>query len=134
MLSRRGRSEAEIAGALRLRGASISVVRRVLGRLRALGYVDDRKLAAECAERCKARGFGTLRIQDQLRKLEIEERVAESFGLDVREERELARRLLDRTFDAADLAVPRGRARAARFLAGRGFTAEVIDSLFDVWE
>jgi len=109
-------------------------VRRVLGRLRELGYVDDRKLAAECAERWKERGFGSLRIQDQLRKLEVEERIAESVSLDAREERELARRVLARTFDPADLAQRRGQARAARFLAARGFAAEVIDSLFDVWE
>jgi|GraSoiStandDraft_23_1057293.scaffolds.fasta_scaffold224418_2 regulatory protein len=134
MLSRRSRSEAEIVGALKLRGASASLVRRVLGRLRELGYVDDRKLAAECAERWKERGFGSLRIQDQLRKLEVEERIAESVSLDAREERELARRVLARTFDPADLAQRRGQARAARFLAARGFAAEVIDSLFDVWE
>jgi regulatory protein len=134
MLSRRSRSEAEIAGALRLRGASAVLVRRVLGRLRGLGYVDDRKLAAECAERWKERGFGSLRILEQLRKLEVDERIAESVSPDSREEREVARRTLARTFDPGDLAERRGQARAARFLAGRGFAAEVIDSLFDVWE
>jgi regulatory protein len=134
MLSRRSRSEAEIAGALKLHGASATLARRVLGRLRGLGYVDDRKLAAECAERWKQRGFGSLRIQDQLRKLEVDERIAESVSPDAREERELARRILARTFDPAELAERRGQARAARFLAGRGFAAEVIDSLFDVWE
>jgi len=134
MLSRRSRSEAEIAAALKLRGASPTLVRRVLGRLRGLGYVDDRKLAAECAERWKERGFGSLRIQDQLRKLEVEERIAESVRPDAREERELARRILARAFDPADLAQRRGQARAARFLAARGFAAEVIDSLFDVWD
>jgi regulatory protein len=134
MLSRRSRSEAEIAGALKLRGASATVIRRVLGRLRGLGYIDDRKLAVECAERWKERGFGSLRILDQLRKLEVAERIAEGVSPDAREERELARRVLARAFSLADVAGPRGRARAARFLAGRGFAAEVIDSLFDVWE
>jgi regulatory protein len=134
MLARRGRSEAEIAGALKLRGAPASLVRGVLRRLRALGYVDDRKFATECAERWKQRGFGSLRIQDQLRKLEVEEGIAESVSPDAREERELARGILARHFDPADLAERRGQARAARFLAGRGFAAEVIDSLFDVWE
>jgi regulatory protein len=134
MLSHRSRSAAEIAGALKLRGASASLVRRLLGRLRELGYVDDRKLAAECAERWKERGFGSLRIQDRLRKLEVEERIAESVSPNAREERELARRVLARTFEPADLVERRGQARAARFLAARGFAAEVIDSLFDVWE
>ncbi|HSD10365.1 MAG TPA: regulatory protein RecX [Candidatus Binatia bacterium] len=134
MLSRRSRSEAEIAAALKLRCASATVVRRVLGRLRGLGYIDDRKLAAECAERWKERGFGSLRIQVELRKLAVDERIAESVSPDAREERALAHRVLARAFAPDDLTERRGQARAARFLAGRGFAEEVIDSLFDVWE
>jgi len=134
LLARRARSEAEIAAALDARGASRTAVRGVLGRLRALGYVDDRKLAAECAERWKDRGFGSLRIQDQLRRLRVEERIAEGVTLDPREERERARQLLARRFTENELADRRGLARAARFLAGRGFSPQIIDSLFDLWE
>jgi SOS response regulatory protein OraA/RecX len=46
----------------------------------------------------------------------------------------LARRLVDERFGESDLADRRTAARAARFLARRGFAAEVIDSLFDSWE
>lgn len=134
MLARRARSGAEVAGALAERGAAKTVVAGVLGRLRALGYIDDRKFAAECAERWKDRGFGSLRIQDQLRRLRVEETVAASVMPGALEERELARRALARHFGASDLADRRGVARAARFLAARGFPAEVIDSLFDLWE
>jgi regulatory protein len=134
LLARRARSESEVASALDEAGASRRLARGVLGRLRALGYLDDRKLAAECAERCKDRGFGSLRIQHQLRKLEIDERIVEHAALDGREERALARRLLAGRFGAKELGDPRTAARAARFLAGRGFPAEVIDSLFDSWE
>ncbi len=134
LLARRGRSESEIASALDEAGASRRLARRVLGRLRALGYVDDRKLAAECVDRCKNRGFGSLRIQDQLRRLGIDERIVERAALDGREERALARRLLAERFGANELADRPTAARAARFLAGRGFPAEVIDSLFDSWE
>jgi regulatory protein len=100
----------------------------------ALGYVDDRKLATEWIERGKVRGFGSLRIQDQLRRLNVDERIVESATLGGREERALARRLLAERFGAGDLADRRIAARAARFLARRGFPAEVIDSLFDSWE
>jgi SOS response regulatory protein OraA/RecX len=85
-------------------------------------------------ERGKDRGFGSLRIQDRLRRLKIDERIVERAALDGREERALARRLLDERFGAQQLADRRTAARAARFLAGRGFSAEVIDSLFDSWE
>ena len=134
LLARRARSEAEIATALDARGVLRTAVRGVLGRLRALGYVDDRKLAAECAERWKDRGFGSLRIQDQLRRLRVEETIAEGVTLDPREERERARRVLARHFTENELADRRGLARAARFLAGRGFPPQIIDSLFDLWE
>jgi regulatory protein len=134
LLSQRARSESEIAAALERAGASRRLVRAVLGRLRALGYVDDRKLAAEWIERGKQRGLGSLRIQDQLRRLDVDEGIVESATLGGREERALARRILAERFGAEDLADRRVAARAARFLAGRGFPAEVIDSLFDSWE
>jgi regulatory protein len=134
LLARRARSESEVASALDEAGASRRLARGVLGRLRALGYVDDRKLAAECVERGKDRGYGSLRIQEQLRRLEIDERIVERAALEGREERRLARRLLTERFGATELADRRTAARAARFLAGRGFPAEVIDSLFDSWE
>ena len=131
-LARRARSESEIARMLRARGASPTLVRKVLGRLRALGYVDDDKLAVELVERWKERGFGSLRIQAELRRLEVADAIAERMTLDGREERAQARRALDGNFRPAELADRKGMGRAARFLAGRGFPAEVIDSLFDV--
>jgi regulatory protein len=134
LLARRARSESEIASALDEGGASRHLVRSVLKRLRALGYVDDRKLAAEFLERGKDRGFGSLRIQDQLRRLGIDERIVERAALNGREERNLARRLLAERFGAEEPADRRTASRAARFLAGRGFPAEVIDSLFDSWK
>jgi regulatory protein len=134
LLSQRARSESEVATALEQAGASRRLMRGVLGRLGALGYIDDRKLAAEWVERGKERGFGSLRIQDQLRRLDVDERIIESATLGGREERALARRLLAERFVASDLADRRIAARAARFLAGRGFPPEVIDSLFDSWE
>ena len=131
-LARRARSEAEIAALLAARGASATLIHRVLARLRALGYVDDDKLAAELAERWQERGFGSLRIQAELRRLEIDEAIVERMTPDTSEQRDRARRVLERTFPPAELGDRKGLARAARFLAGRGFPAEVIDSLFDV--
>ncbi len=81
LLSQRARSESEVAAALEQAGASRRLVSGALGRLRALGYVDDRKLAAEWVERGKERGFGSLRIQEQLRRLDVDERIVESATL-----------------------------------------------------
>jgi regulatory protein len=134
MLARRAQSEAEISTRLAAHGASRSIVGKVLGRLRSLGYIDDEKLAAEWTERWKERGFGVLRVQAELRKSGIDETIVERVSFSEREERERAREILARRFSAAELRDRRGMARAARFLAGRGFTPEVIDSLFEVWE
>ena len=131
-LARRARSKAEIAALLAARGASATVIHRVLGRLRALGYIDDDKLGAELVERWQERGFGSLRIQAELGRLEIDEAIAERMTPDAREERDRARWVLERNFSPAELGDRKGLARAARFLAGRGFPAEVIDSLFDL--
>jgi len=134
MLARRAQSEAEIAERLAAHGASRTTVGKVLGRLRSLGYIDDEKLAAEWTDRWKERGFGLLRIQAELRRSGIDEAIVERVSVDDREERARAKQLLARKFPAAELRDRRGMARAARFLAGRGFTPEVIDSLFEVWD
>jgi regulatory protein len=134
LISRRARSESEIRSALADAGASATVVRTVVSRLRALGYLDDRKLAADSVERWKTRGFGRLRIEHELRRVAVDEKTIEATALDWREERDVARRVLDARFGGRALDEPRERARAARFLAGRGFSAEVIDTLLDLCE
>ena len=134
MLARRARSEAEIAAGLAAHGASRTTVGRVLGRLRSLGYIDDRKLAREWTDRWKERGFGVLRIQAELRKSGVDDTIVDALTTDAREERARAKELLSKRFAPEELRDRRGMARAARFLAGRGFEAEVIDSLFEVWD
>ena len=134
MLARRARSEAEISTGLVAHGASRTTVGKVLGRLRSLGYIDDEKLAGEWTDRWKERGYGVLRIEAELRKSGIDEAIVERMSIDERDERARAQELLLRRFSPEDLRDRRGMARAARFLAGRGFTPEVIDSLFEVWE
>jgi regulatory protein len=133
LLARRGRSESEIAEALAARGASRTTTGKVLRRLRALGYVDDAKLAADWTERWRERGFGRLRIEAELRRAGVDEAIVERIDWDDRAERSRARSLLAKRFSSEALADTRGMARASRFLAGRGFAPEVIDSLFDVW-
>ena len=134
MLARRARSEAEIAEGLAAHGASRTILGKVLGRLRSLGYIDDEKLAGEWTDRWKERGFGVLRIQAQLRKSGIDEALVERVSVDARDERARAKELMVRRFSPEELRDRRGMARAARFLAGRGFAPEVIDSLFEVWD
>ncbi len=129
LLARRARSEAEIAGALAARGFSRSVVSAVGGRLRRLGYLGDRKLAADLAERLRDRGFGSLRIRVELERRGI---AARTFSLEASEERSTARRALAERFGENDYSEPRRRLQAALFLAARGFSEETIESILDI--
>jgi regulatory protein len=129
LLSHRARSEAEIRIALEAAGHAAREVRRVVGRLRALGYIDDAKLAADVAERLGERGFGSLRIRDQLRNLGVEDGLAAAAISAPAEERRIASRTLNERFGEDAPTDLRRRARAARFLASRGFPEEIIRSL-----
>jgi len=130
-LARRSRSEAEIARSLGAHGAPAGVVRTVVRRLRALGYVNDEKLAVASVERWKERGFGSLRMRAELLGHGVDEAIVERALPDARADVATARRVLQRKFSGG-APTERDIARAARFLAARGFPAEVIDSLFDV--
>ena len=132
MLARRARSAAEISTGLAAKGASKTVVGQVVRRLRELGYVDDEKLVADSVERWKERGFGLLRIQAEMRRLGLDDALVERLSLEERDERARARQLIEKRFSLTELRDRRGMARAARFLASRGFPAEVIDSIFDL--
>jgi regulatory protein len=133
LLARRARSESEIREALAARGAGRGLVREVVARLKSLGYVDDRKLVADAAERLRARGFGELRIRDELLRRGVDEKLVDGLSADRGEERERARGCLRARFGDRDLA-GRDLAKAARFLAARGFTEEVVASLFPGWD
>jgi regulatory protein len=70
VLARRARSEAELARSL-APVAPPEIVEGVLDDLRALGYLDDTALACALAERRLASGWGALRVQADLERLEI---------------------------------------------------------------
>jgi regulatory protein len=134
MLARRARSEAGIRQALERRGVRPAEVRRVLGRLRDLGYVDDRKFAADWSERLQERGFGSLRIRLELHQHGVEERLSERELPAAAEECVTARRVLRVRFGDREIVEPRRKAQAVRFLASRGFPQEVVESVLDLWE
>ncbi len=129
LLARRARSEAEVAAALDARGFSRSVVSAACARLRRLGYLGDRKLAADLAERLRERGFGSLRVHVELERRGI---AARMLSVEASEERSTARRALAERFGDNDYSEPRRRLQAARFLSGRGFSQETIESILDL--
>jgi regulatory protein len=129
LLARRACSEAEMAAHLEHRGFSATVVRGVLGRLRGLGYIADRSYAADRAERLLARGFGSGRLRADLERSGVPEAIAEAVMPAVDDERRRARGILEARFGAVDAMGRSDRAKAYRWLAGRGFAEDVIDGL-----
>jgi regulatory protein len=123
VLARRARSEAELTRSL-APVAPPEVVEGVVDDLRALGYVDDTALACALAERRLESGWGTLRVQADLERLEIEGEAARAgIAVAAAGERQSAQRLLALRRIAGD---PR---RAASLLARRGFGEDVAEAL-----
>jgi len=122
-LARRARSEAELARSLGA-VAPPAIVEGVLADLRALGYLDDTALACTLAERRLASGWGTLRVQADLERLEIVGDAARA-GVSVAGagERAAAERLLALRVPGGDLR------RCAALLARRGFGEDVAEAL-----
>jgi SOS response regulatory protein OraA/RecX len=122
-LARRARSETELARTL----ASVAppeVVSGVLGDLRALGYLDDTALACALADRRLESGWGTLRVQADLERLEVTGDAARA-GVERAEAGERAA--------AALLLAARGLRddprRGAALLGRRGFGEETAEAL-----
>ena len=134
LLSLRDHATAELRRKLGAAGHEATEIAAALERLAALGYLDDARFARERARQLCASGrLGRAAIAARLQQAGVAAelvRRALDEQLEGRDELAAARALLARRFPA--LAAPgdqKERARAARFLAGRGFSAEVIGRL-----
>jgi regulatory protein len=118
-LVRRDRSEADVRRILAGKGVSESEAEVAVERLRELGALDDERFAVNRAAALAERGYGDAAIAAQLGRDGIPREVAAAAidGLAPEGER------------AVGLAARRGDAvRTARWLAGRGFSADSIES------
>ncbi|MBV8604990.1 MAG: regulatory protein RecX [Pelomonas sp.] len=99
----------------------------LLAWLQAQGYLDETRFV-ESRVHARAARFGTARISQELARhglaLPAEQQAALKAG-----EFERARLIWQRKFGAAPPADAAARARQARFLAGRGFSGEVVRRL-----
>jgi regulatory protein len=130
LLARAPRTEADLEARLVARGYQRATAAATVARCRELGYVGDRLYARARAQGLRARGWGSLRIGADLTARGLPEELVEEAVGESREdlpEREWARRALGRL--DLEPGAPRERARAWRWLAGRGFDPEVIADL-----
>ncbi|MGE5336569.1 MAG: recombination regulator RecX [Gemmatimonadota bacterium] len=127
-LARREHSRAELARKLaryQLDGQDASSVEAVLDQLEAKGMLSDERFAAALT-RSRSERFGAARVGQELRDHGIDPELARKSTQPLKQtELERARAVWRRKFGgpAND---EKGRARQMRFLAARGFSADVI--------
>ena len=124
-LSQREHSRAELQRKLARHAEEPAEVTRVLDELEQRGFIDHQRVADSVVHR-KAGRLGALRIRQELRAKGIEPALVATALETIRAtELERARDVWRRKFGAVAMDAG-GRARQARFLAARGFDAEVI--------
>lgn len=127
MLARRPYSVAELRRALGRKFGDISQVAEAIGRLRELGYLDDRKFAEHAASSLvQNRAYGPLRIRRELKAKLVNYKFIDS-AVDAAFRETDARRLLESVLDrkVRHLKLPLTRQKLASLCQGlmrRGFS------------
>lgn len=133
LLARAPRTAAEIDAALTRRRFAAAAIADALLALRDLRYIDDEALARRRAEELLLRrGYGRLRVTHELTRRGIADSVVDAAIATVLEGRrdvELARLALSRKFGEDSLYDRTTRARAYRFLLGRGHPSEAVSEI-----
>lgn len=137
LLTVRDRTERELRQRLARKGFTISEAEAALERVRGLGYLDDARFAAGRAEGLLGRrGLGPRAVRARLAAAGVgreQAQAAVAQAMASRDELALARAALSRKHPGAAASDdPKVRARAARFLLGRGFGAGVIARVLKV--
>jgi regulatory protein len=124
-LARREHSRAELERRLAPHAQSADEVQRLLDELEAKKLLSDRRFT-EVLARSRGERYGAARVRQELKAHGVtEELVREAVGDLTRTELQRARAVWRRKFDAPPVDAAE-RARQMRFLAQRGFAAEVI--------
>lgn len=128
-LAARPFSEMELLTKLRRAGYSDSEADAAIEECRSRHYLDDELLAADCVEVLRQRNMGTRQIKLKLSRRGLDmETVSELLAQDPDAEKIAAKRAMESKLRLLKNETdPRKKQeKLFRFLAGRGFTAEVI--------
>lgn len=140
LLARREHSRLELTNKLAGPDTDPVELAGLLDELERRGWLSEQRLAEQQVARARGR-YGTRRVLSDLRSKGVAEEVLEQTAARLKgSELEEARAVWRKRFGQAagraqDSADPRERARQARFLHGRGFSAEVIRRVIGAqWE
>lgn len=127
------RSRAEVERQLLSRGVDAELAEQTLATLAERGYVDDDALAERRAEELMLRrGSGRLKVAHELTRRGLTDTVIDRAIAGVLEDRSevaLGRAALERRFGKQPLASRSERAKAFRFLIGRGHPADIVNEI-----
>ena len=126
LLARREHSRFELARKLGSRGYPDNLTGDIIGALARAGLQSDERFAQAFVRSAMGRGQGPLKIRAGLTERGVDSDIARAyFDLDADEWRERAASALRKRFGSAPAENRADWARRARFLAGRGFPADV---------
>ena len=132
-LARAARSTAEMRAHLERRGFATAHVEAAIDALTGGRYLDDATLAQRRAEELMLRrGWGRFRVASELtRRGFVDSVVTTAIDAihDDQSETELARQALRRKFPSRSLVSLVDRARAFRYLTGRGYPVDIVTQL-----
>jgi regulatory protein len=132
-LARAARSHVEVERHLAGRGVDVDLVEATLRTLAERGYVDDAAFAERRAEELMLRrGAGRLKVSSELTRRGLTDTVIDSAiagVLEGRSEVALGRAALQRRFGNELPALRPARAKAFRFLVGRGHPPDVVSEI-----
>lgn len=126
-LSRRDHARAELLQKLQRKGFSDPAVEQVVQEMIDHGYLDDARFAAGYARMRAARGYGPVKIRQELKNRGVAGQLIDTAlaELDI-DFQALCQQVHARKFGANPPADRKGQARRQRFLYQRGFDAECI--------
>jgi regulatory protein len=136
-LKLRDRSERELRIKLRQKGVEAGAIDEAVEKVRRLGYLDEARMAHARAESLISRGkLGPRGVAARLGRAGVdraEVQAAVKGALNRHDELEIVRALVRKRHpDAVGSRDPKVRARAVRFLLGRGFSPGVVSKALEV--
>jgi len=125
LVSRRMRTASEIKSALLKKGFSVDAADNAVGKMREYGYLDDKRYAELFVE-YKSKSGGRRKLQFDMRmkglsNTDIEESLS---GLSTDDELTAAKAIAERYLRNKEKTIE-NKAKAARYLAGKGFGFEI---------
>jgi regulatory protein len=135
LLLQKSRSKANLRRILAEEGLAAADIDGALAEVQAHGYVHDGRLAESIGHAAHRRGKGPAWLEQALRQRQVDpDSAKEALGdARAREGEDATRTLLARASRLPPAADPRARARALRFLLGRGFSPTAAQQAVRAW-